>query len=43
MLHAESLAAQAAHRARELPFLLLPLWVAAAALVAIAVALFLAR
>jgi ubiquinone biosynthesis protein len=36
VLHAESLAAQAAHRARLLPFLVLPLWVAAAALVAIA-------
>jgi len=38
-LHAESLAAQAAHRARLLPFLVLPLWIAAAALVAIAVVL----
>jgi ubiquinone biosynthesis protein len=43
VLHAESLAAQAAHRFRELPFLVLPLWLAAAALVAIAVALLLAR
>jgi ubiquinone biosynthesis protein len=39
VLHAESLAAQAAHRARLLPFLVLPLWIAAAALVAIAVVL----
>jgi ubiquinone biosynthesis protein len=39
ILHAESLASQAAHRARLLPFLVLPLWLAAAALVAIAVAL----
>jgi ubiquinone biosynthesis protein len=39
VLHAESLAAQAAHRARTLPLLVIPLWLAAAALVAIAVAL----
>jgi ubiquinone biosynthesis protein len=39
VFHAESLAAQAAHRARLLPFLVLPLWIAAAALVAIAVVL----
>jgi ubiquinone biosynthesis protein len=38
ILHAESLATQAAHRARLLPLLVIPLWVAAAALVAIAVA-----
>jgi ubiquinone biosynthesis protein len=36
IMHAESLATQAAHRARLLPFLVLPLWIAAAALVAIA-------
>jgi len=42
-LHAESLAAQAAHRARLLPFLVLPLWIAAAALVAIAVVLVVGR
>ena len=40
IMHAESLATQAAHRARLLPFLVLPLWVAAAALVAIAAILF---
>ena len=39
VLHAESLAANAAHRARLLPFLVLPLWIGAAAVVAIAVAL----
>ena len=39
VLHAESLATQAAHRARLLPFLVIPLWIAAAALVAIAAAL----
>jgi ubiquinone biosynthesis protein len=38
VMHAESLAAQAAHRARLLPLLTLPLWIAAAALVAIAAA-----
>ena len=43
VLHAESLAAQAAHRARLLPFLVLPLWIAAAALVAIAVVLVVGR
>jgi ubiquinone biosynthesis protein len=35
VLHAESLAAQAAHRARLLPLIAVPLWLAAAALVAI--------
>jgi ubiquinone biosynthesis protein len=40
-LHAESLAAQATHRTRLLPFLAVPLWIAAAALVAIALALLL--
>jgi len=39
VLHAESLATQAAHRARLLPLLVVPLWIAAAALVAIAAAL----
>jgi ubiquinone biosynthesis protein len=39
VLHAESLAVQAAHRARLLPLLLIPFWAIAAALVAIAVAL----
>ena len=41
ILHAESLAAQAAHRARLLPWLAMPLWIAATALSAIAAALFL--
>jgi ubiquinone biosynthesis protein len=39
VLHAESLATQAAHRARLLPFMVVPLWIAAAALIAIALAL----
>jgi ubiquinone biosynthesis protein len=39
MLHAETLVANAAHRARGLVFALIPIWAAAAALVAIAVAL----
>jgi len=39
VLHAETLAVHAAQRARQLPFLLAPLWIAAAALVAIALAL----
>ncbi len=39
VLHAETLAAQAAHRARLLPILAAPLWIAAAALVGIAAAL----
>jgi ubiquinone biosynthesis protein len=43
ILHAESLAAQAAHRARLLPFLAAPLWIAAAALAAIALALLFGR
>jgi ubiquinone biosynthesis protein len=43
VLHAESLAAQAANRARLLPFLALPLWIAAAALAAIAIALLFGR
>ena len=37
IMHAESLATQAAHRARLLPLLVIPLWLAAFALVAIAV------
>jgi ubiquinone biosynthesis protein len=36
LLHAESLASQAAHRARLLPWLVVPLWIAALALAAIA-------
>jgi len=43
VLHAETLAAHAAQRARQLPLLIVPLWIAAAALVAIAVALFVVR
>jgi ubiquinone biosynthesis protein len=43
ILHAESLAANAAHRARLLPLLVVPLWIAAAALIAIAVALLFGR
>ena len=43
VLHAETLAAQAAHRARLQPWLAAPLWIAAAALVAIAVALLVGR
>lgn len=43
VLHAETLAAQAAHRARLLPWLAAPLWIAAAALVAIALALLVGR
>ena len=39
VLHAESLAAQAAHRARLLPFLTIPFWIAAGALVVIAIML----
>src|SRR5207237_615539 len=41
ILHAESLATQATHRARLLPWLVVPLWIAAAALAAIAAALLL--
>jgi ubiquinone biosynthesis protein len=40
LMHAESIAAQAVHRARLLPWLTLPLWIAAAALVAITAILF---
>ena len=43
VLHAESLAAQAAHRARLLPWLAAPLWLGALALVAIALALLFGR
>jgi ubiquinone biosynthesis protein len=43
VLHAESLATQAAHSARMLPLLAIPLWLAAAALIAIALALLLGR
>jgi ubiquinone biosynthesis protein len=43
VLHAETLAIQAAHRARHLAWLVAPLWLAAAALTAIAIALFLGR
>jgi type VI protein secretion system component VasF len=39
VLHAESLATQAAHRARLLPLLVIPLWLVAAALVVIAATL----
>src|SRR5437764_2255277 len=39
VLHAETLAAQAAHRARLLPFLVIPFWIAAIALVVIAAAM----
>jgi len=38
ILHAETLASHAAYRFRLLPFLLVPLWIAAAALAAIAIA-----
>ena len=43
LLHAETLAAQAAHRTRLFPWLVLPLWIAAAALAAIAVTLLVGR
>jgi ubiquinone biosynthesis protein len=43
ILHAESLAVQAAHRARHLAIVLIPVWITAAALAAIAVALLLAK
>jgi ubiquinone biosynthesis protein len=43
VLHAESLAAQAAHRARHLGLVLVPLWLVAAALVAIVLALVFGR
>ena len=43
VMHAESLATQAAHRARLLPLLVIPLWLTAFALAAIAVMLWVAR
>ncbi len=43
ILHAETLAAQAANRSRLLSWLVLPLWLAAAALVAIAAAVLVGR
>jgi ubiquinone biosynthesis protein len=43
ILHAESLATQAAHRGRLFPWLVLPLWLAAAALMAIAAVLVVGR
>jgi ubiquinone biosynthesis protein len=43
ILHAESLATQAAHRARHLAWLVLPLWIAAAALAVMALALLAGR
>jgi ubiquinone biosynthesis protein len=43
VLHAETLAAHAAARARQRPYLVTPLWIAALALVAIALALVFAR
>jgi ubiquinone biosynthesis protein len=43
ILHAESLAAQAAHRARLMPWLVVPLWLAAAALTAIAAGVLVGR
>jgi ubiquinone biosynthesis protein len=43
VLHAETLATQAAHRSRQLPLLIAPLWIVAAALAAIALALIFGR
>ena len=43
VLHAETLAAQASHRARLVAWLIVPLWLAGGALVAIALALWFAR
>ena len=43
VLHAESLATNAAQRAKLLPLMVIPLWIAAAALVAIAVVLLVGR
>jgi ubiquinone biosynthesis protein len=43
ILHVESLATQAAHRARLFPWLVLPLWIAAVALAAIAAVLLMGR
>jgi hypothetical protein len=43
ILHAETMAIQAAHRARHLAVILVPVWVTAAALAAIAIALLFGR
>jgi ubiquinone biosynthesis protein len=43
VMHAETLAIQAAHRARHLAFLIVPLWITAFALAGIAIALLLGR
>ena len=43
IMHAESLAVQAAHRARHLAIVLVPIWITAMALAGIAVALLIAR
>jgi len=43
VLHAETLAMNAAHRARQLPLVIIPVWVGAAALAAIALALLFGR
>ena len=43
MMHAESLAVQAAHRARHLAIVLVPVWITALALAGIAVALLFGR
>ncbi len=42
-LHAESLAAQAERRGRQLPYLVVPLWIAALALIAMAAGMWLGR
>jgi len=43
ILHVESLAVQAAHRARHLAIVIVPVWITAAALAAIALALLFLR
>jgi hypothetical protein len=43
VMHAETLAIQAAHRARHLAIVIVPLWITALALAGIAVALLLGR
>ena len=43
VMHAETLAIQAAHRARHLAFVIVPLWITALALAGIAVALLVGR
>ncbi|MGH7095820.1 MAG: 2-polyprenylphenol 6-hydroxylase [Stellaceae bacterium] len=43
VLHAESIAAQAVHRGRQLPLLVIPLWIAALALIAMAVGVWVGR